>query len=134
MAPALPAPVPEPDVVEYVRDLDRLKVARATGILPPEVGRWAVEQLSESMSVTTRRVARDRLLQEAARRLSGSTWAKARRLEREIRAVRGERPQPRRASGHVIDTAITRAVREALALDPGAPTSLDQLVRILQGR
>ena len=132
--PRPPAPVPDADVAEYLAYLERLRVARDTGRLPPDVGRWAVRELSESMSVTTRQMARNRLLQEAARRLSGSTWAKARRLQGEILALRGERPRHRRAPGHVIDTAITRAIRDALHLDPGAPTSLDQLVRILQGR
>jgi hypothetical protein len=84
------------------------------------------------MAVSTRQAARNRLLQEAARRLSGSTWAKARRLEREILALRGARPRSRRAPGSVVDGLVRRTVREAMALDPQVPATPRQLLRILQ--
>lgn len=111
--------------------LARLRVATETGRLPRDVGQWAVEALTEALPATARRMARDRALRAAANMLSGSPWARARRLEREILAARGLRP--RRARVQPREATVAYHVAQALAIDPGAPTSMRHLLRVVTG-
>jgi hypothetical protein len=109
--------------------LARLRVATVTGKLPEDVGRWAVETLTEMLPATARRMARDRHLRTACAMLSGSPWSKARRLEQEIRAVRGQRAP--RARVRPQEATVAFHVRQALALDPETPVSMRHLLRVV---
>jgi hypothetical protein len=109
--------------------LSRLKVATVTGKLPEDVGRWAVETITEMLPATARRMARDRHLRTAVNMLSGSPWSKARRLEQEIRAARGLRAG--RARVRPQEATVAFHVRQALAIDPETPASLRHLLRVV---
>jgi hypothetical protein len=113
---------------EHVQQLARLRAATATGALPRDLGMWALDLLAELEPAAERVERRNGLLRAAAGRLSGSRWAKARRLERELRAA-GSRLRTRAAE---VDDGIRALVAEALAVDPDAPTSLRQLLRVLE--
>lgn len=110
--------------------LARLRVAGETGRLPPDVAAWAIQVCTEHLPATARRMARDRHLRAAALLVSGTTWAKARRLEQEILALRGRRPH-RPARG--IGATVTARVRQALVIDPETPSSMRHLLRIVTG-
>jgi hypothetical protein len=109
--------------------LARLKVAVVTGTLPEDVGRWAVEAITETLPATARRMARDRHLRTAVSLLTGSAWSKARRLEQEIRAVRGQRAP--RARVRPQEATVSWHVRQALAIDPETPASMRHLLRVV---
>jgi hypothetical protein len=109
--------------------LSRLKVATVTGNLPEDVGRWAVEIITDTLPATARRMARDRHLRTACNMLSGSPWSKARRLEQEIRAVRGERAPRARVRSR--EATVAWHVRQALAIDPETPVSMRHLLRVV---
>ena len=111
--------------------LIRLQVASETGRLPVDVGRWAVAQLTDRLPQIARQNARNRHLRVAANLISGTTWAKARRLEQEVLAARGRRP--RRARVRPREATVAYHVRQALALDPDTPASLRHLLRVVTG-
>lgn len=111
--------------MNWADGISRLKVSVATGRIPRDVGEWALLQLSEIAPVAARLEERDGLLRGAVSGLSGSRWAKARRLQREIVAASSGRTRP------VEDDPVRAAVRRALALDPGTPRSVRQLLRVL---
>jgi hypothetical protein len=102
--------------------LARARVAVVTGRWPPDLARDVVERLAELAPVAERMEARNVLLRQAAALVSGTRWAKARRLEREI----GE------ATGRVThaDDGVRELVERALELGP-APREVRQLFRIL---
>src|SRR5689334_19370623 len=110
---------------EFTSQLARLRVAAATGRLPPDLGDWAVAELEAVAPVAERVDARNRFLQQAAARLSGSRWAKASRLARELEAA-GSRHCDRSA-----DDGVRELVSRALEADPAAPRSVRQLFRVL---
>jgi len=107
----------------------RLNVAAVTGKLPEDVGRWAVQVCTEHLPAIARRLARDRHLRLAANLLSGSAWAKARRLEREIQIARGRRAHPVRV--RMRSATVAYHVRQALAIDPATPASTRHILRVL---
>lgn len=110
-------------MVTFAEQLARLRVAAATGVLPADVGRWALEAIGEQGAEAERIERRNLILREAASRVSGSRWAKARRLEQEIQAVRaGSRMRGQ--------DGVRPLVRRALAAGP-APESLRHLLRVL---
>jgi hypothetical protein len=117
------------DPESAVAFLSRLTVAVATGKLPADVGRWAVDVCREHLPSIERRMARDRLLRQASYLLSGSAWAKAGRLKREILTARGVRPAYARIRPQ--ETGVRYFVQRALALDPATPASTRQLFRII---
>jgi hypothetical protein len=107
----------------------RLRVACSTGHLPPDLGRELLEVLVSTAHRGDRAEARNALLRQAAERITGSRWAKARRLEAEIAAhARG----CRRCGGG--DEAVCALVVAALeAAGPGGGRLLvRQLLRILE--
>lgn len=107
--------------------LDRFRVAVVTGHLPSDLGEEVLELLTAPpKGGRQQRVAeRNELLRKAAALVSGSAWAKARRIQREIESPTGGD-----------DTDGVRAiVRRALEIDrfAPAPQSMKQLLRILSG-
>lgn len=113
----------------WAEQLARLRVAADTGHLPPDVARWAVEQLEELGPVGARIAARNARLRAAAALLSGSRWARAARLEAEIEALLdGPGPRYQRSADDVL-----ALVREALEVAPEGRRRLEirQLFRIL---
>lgn len=104
--------------------LARLRVAVATGHLPADLGRWALARLVDAAAGAERIALRNRLLREAAALLPGSTWARARALRAEILAM---------ARRHTAAGEVRELVAAALEVDPDAPRSHRQLLRILGG-
>ncbi|ABC81614.1 hypothetical protein [Anaeromyxobacter dehalogenans] len=103
----------------------RLRVAAATGVLPKDLGRWLVEFVTENAHRSERVRIRDDLLREAASRLSGSRWAKAKRLETEIAAsLKGRTPS--------YDDGAAGLVAQALEVGPRTRLARRQLLRILR--
>lgn len=102
--------------------LRRVRVAVATGHLPPDLGRWVLAQLTEHAPVAERMALRNELVRQAAALLSGSTWSRARQVRAELLAM-GRR---RRTVGEVREL-----LAEALELDPDCPRSVRQLLRVL---
>jgi hypothetical protein len=115
---------------EHVQQLARLRTATATGVLPRDLGMWALELLGELEPAAERVERRNALLREAAGRVSGSRWARARRIGQEIRAL-GMHPRLRERAA---DDGVRELVARALDVDPGLPTSLRQLLRVLDAR
>ncbi len=111
-------------LAEYVA---RLRVAATTGTIAPEVARWAAETIEEVGAAAERVAARNRLLREAASLVSGSTWAKARRLEREVKALAAHPALRERA----LDDGVRDLVAEALDAAP-APQTARHLYRIIR--
>lgn len=116
---------------EHVQQLARLRTATATGALPRDLGLWALDLLAELEPAAERLARRDALLRAAAERLSGSTWAKARRLEREIRDLLALSRLRTRAAA--VDDGVRELVALALEADPDLPRSHRHLRRILDG-
>lgn len=110
----------------FAEQLARLRVAAVTGTVPPDLGRWAVEVIADLAPVAERLEARNVLLRAAAARLGGSRWARARRLEREIRTLAAGPRLCERAA----DDGVRELVARALELAP-APGEVRQLFRIL---
>ncbi|MCM2332756.1 MAG: hypothetical protein NDI82_02280 [Anaeromyxobacteraceae bacterium] len=110
----------------FAEQLARLRVAAATGVVPREVAAWAVEELEELAPAGERIDARNTLLREAAALVSGSRWAKARRLERELGAAAAGRGRTAAGADPVRDLVV-----RALQVDPAAALSARQLARIL---
>ena len=110
----------------FGHNLARLRVASQTGSLPPDLGRWAVAELEELAPAAERIDTRNALLREAAALVSGSLWARARRIEAEIQAARS-RVRVRSADLDGVRALVVRAVEA----DPDLPTSHRQLRRIL---
>jgi hypothetical protein len=135
------AVVDEPEAPELAVDLDdetaadflaRLRVASVTGRLPADVGAWAVQVAAEHLPDTARRMARNRYLRAGANMISGTTWAKARRLEQEILVVRGLRARRgTRGRWRPREVTVGYYVRAALAIDPSTPASVRQILNIL---
>jgi hypothetical protein len=98
-------------------NLARLRVARETGLLPPDLGEWALISLIELLPAATRIRERNRLLCAAASHLTGSDWSKAKRLRSEVEA------QSRRGGAVPVAEPVAMLVAQALAVDPGMPTS-----------
>ena len=110
----------------FGEQLARLRVARETGRLPADVAAWALELVVGLEPAAERVAERNRLLREAAGQLSGSRWARARRLQREIEAL-GSHPALRERAS---DDGVAEIVARACELAP-APRSLRQLLTIL---
>lgn len=111
----------------FAEQIARLRVATVTGHLPPDLGRSLLEVLVDAAPVAERITARNALLREAAGRIGGSRWAKAHRLEREVRALAAG-PLLRERAG--IDDGVRVLVAQALEMAP-APRSVRQLLIIL---
>ena len=110
----------------FHENLARLRVAAATGRIPPDLARWALDTIGEQSPVAERLERRNELLRAAADRVSGSRWAKARRLEREIQAL-AARPRLRESFA---DDGVRAVV--ARALEAGPAPGLRQLLRVLR--
>ena len=74
-------------------------------------------------------MARDAHLRTAAHLLTGSTWAKARRLKVEILVARGH--LTRRVRLKCRQRTVPYFVHAALQIDPETPASVRHLLRIL---
>ncbi len=106
----------------------RLRVAAATGVAPPDLIRWSLEAIIEMAPVAERVEARNTLLREAAARVSGTRWAKACRLARELRALATTPRLQERAD----DGGVRELVAHALDIGPGLPPVSDRhLYRLL---
>lgn len=112
----------------FGEQLARLRVAAVTGTLPRDVAAWAIEELEELAPAGERIAARNELLRRAGECLTGSLWAKSRRLEREIQAA-GSRLRQRSADVDGVRDLVARA----LEVDPDLPRSPKHLRRILRG-
>ncbi len=112
---------------EHVQQLARLRTATATGVLPRDLGMWALGLLAELEPAAERIERRNALLRAAAGRVSGSRWARARRLEQEIQAL-GMHPRLRVRAA---DDGVRELVARAFDIDADAPRSLRQLFRLL---
>ena len=110
----------------FADNLARLRVAAVTGAVPADLGRWAVETIAELAPVAERVEARNVLLRAAAARVSGSRWAKARRLEAEVEAL----SRPPRLRERAADDGVRDLVALAIEVAP-APGEVRQLLRIL---
>lgn len=107
--------------------LRRLRVARDTGHLPRDLGRWAVMQI-EVLEFGAFAV-RTRELQAAAQLIPGSLWARARALEALIRDVRALEA---RGNDLPLDGDTPSGfVARALYVDPDCPSSWRHLLRLL---
>ena len=109
--------------------LARLRVAVDTGRLPRDVGEWAVEVCQEHLPATQRRMVRDRLLRQAANLVTGSSWAKARYLQKAILEARGLRSHHARFLPRAV--SVGYFVERALRVDPETPASVRQVLRIV---
>jgi hypothetical protein len=116
-------------VPTFAENVTRLRVAAATGTIAPDLARWALDVIGEQGPAAERLERRNLLLREAAARMSGSRWAKARRIEQEIQSI-GSAPRLRKRSADV--DGVRALVRRSLAAGP-PPKSLRQLLRILDG-
>lgn len=112
---------------EHVQQLARLRTAVATGTLPRDLGMWALALIEDLEPAAERVERRNALLRAAAGRVSGSRWARAKRLERELAAL-GTHPRLR---DRAADDGVRDLVALALEADPGAPRSGRQLFRLL---
>ena len=101
--------------------LARLRVAIETGRLPSDLGRWALERLTEFASAADRAELRNALIRQAAELCEGSTWAKAHQLQAELVAAKRQS----------LGGEIRELLAEALEIDPACPCSVRQLTRIL---
>ncbi len=110
----------------FADNLARLRVAAATGVVPADLVRWVIETISSSAPSAELKEARNIMLREAAARVSGTRWAKARRIEREIREVSQASP----LSDHREEDGVREFVAKALELAP-PPESFRQLRRVL---
>jgi hypothetical protein len=108
--------------------LARLRVATITGHLPPDLGRWAVARLAEGLPAREIQDTRNACLLQAARRLSGGPWARARRLAREVARARAVGPL---AGAWPPNGTLAGEVAAALLIDPDLPTSPRHLLRVL---
>jgi hypothetical protein len=111
--------------VTFGEQLARLRVAAATGRLSQDLGRWVLRELERIAPVAAAREERDQALRAAVAGVSGSRWARARRLQRELLALGSGRARAAE------DDPVRAAVRRALALDADCPLSLRQLLRVL---
>jgi hypothetical protein len=102
-------------VSTFAEQLARLRVAAVTGKVAPDLGRWAVETIAALAPAAERVEARNVLLRAAAARMSGSRWARAGRLEEEIRAL-GMHPRLRERAA---DDGVRELVAHALEVGPG---------------
>lgn len=114
-----------------VRDLAallaRVRVARVSGTMTPELAEELLAELSERASASERQRERNRLLRDAAALVSGSLHAKARRLESEVRAARVGRRSP----GDDVD-GVRPLVWDAFRVDPSMPAGWRQMLRIIR--
>ncbi len=113
-------------MASFAAQLARLRVVTTTGRCPPDLAAWALQELEELAPAGERVDARNALLRQAAALVSGSRWAKARRLEREIRAAW---PRLRERAADV--DGVAALVARAIEVDPDLPRSHRQLRRIL---
>jgi len=112
----------------FAAQLSRLRVVLTTGQCPRDLAAWALEELEELAPAGERVATRNGLLREAAALVSGTRWAKARRLEHEIQALDAHPGLRERAA----DDGVRPLVAQALAVDPGLPRSHRQLRRVLR--
>ncbi len=112
-------------MVSFAEQLARLRVAAVTGVAPADLVCWAAKVIVELAPVAERVETRNVLLRSAAEQVSGSRWAKAVRLEREIRALSASPPLRERAA----DDGVRALVARALAVAP-APKSRRRLLRL----
>jgi hypothetical protein len=115
--------------VDAEKLLQLIHAARTRTPLPAELGPWLAALALSSMSTTDRVAARDACLRRAASLVPGGPWAKVTTLRDEIRAVRDEwtlhsrfPPPPGSITAHVV---------AALLIAPDAPSSVSQLLRII---
>ena len=104
----------------------RLRVARWSGLLPPDLGDALLDVFDAMSSRAERRRARDYWLRRAAERFSGSAWVRAGIVHADLIAQSRQRwPECRDP-----DTDWRGCVSAALQVDPRVP-SRKQIARIL---
>ena len=113
-----------------LEQLARFRVAIATGRLPRDLGDWALARLTESLSAADRMRRRNALLREAAARIDGSLWAKARAVHELLECFR---TYPALVGcAWYPPGSPEQLVQEAMRIDATAPTSLRHLINILR--
>ena len=105
----------------------RVRVASVSGTMTPELAAELLAELSDRARPSERADARNQLLREAAGKVSGSLFAKAKRLESEALAARVGRRSP----GDDLD-GVRPLVWEAHRVDPDMPAGWRQLMRIIR--
>lgn len=89
----------------WAEQISRLRVAAAVGTLPRDLGEWVLAQLEAIAPAAARLEERDALLRGAVAGLSGSRWARARRLQRELLALGSRRTWPAEDGVNLFDSA-----------------------------
>ncbi|WNG37877.1 hypothetical protein F0U61_32495 [Archangium violaceum] len=106
--------------------MSRVRVAGVTGAITPDLAAAVVAELGRRAGAAERSDIRNELLRQAAELVSGTRYAKAKRLEREALAAKSGR----RAADADVD-GVRPLVERALEVDPEMPTSWRQMERIL---
>ena len=110
--------------------LTRVRVAGVTGQMTPDLAQALLDELRRRAAPNERHAVRNQLLREAAGLISGTLYAKAKRLAAEAGVVTSSRPSPIGPA----DDGVRALVRQALTIDPDMPTSWRQQLRILEER
>ena len=114
---------------EHLDQLARLRTAVATGQLPRDLGVWVLDLVEELEPAAERLERRNELLRAAAGRMSGSRWAKAGRLERELQELVAGPRLLARSAGPAVE--VRELVAKALEICGETPRSRRQLFRLL---
>jgi hypothetical protein len=107
--------------------LARLRVAAASGHLPPDLATWVLERVT--VPVAARKRERAELLRRAAAMVPGTRWVKVRALQAQIAALRCAPSTFDRF--HPVADSFAGLVLLALRIAPDCPVSRRQLLRIV---
>lgn len=105
----------------YPEQLARMRVAMATGHIPPDLAAWVLEELVERAAIEERIEARDTLIRAAAALLPGSTWARARQIRAELDALT-------RSHGALAGARALLAEAEKLYPCPASPRQISRIL------
>ncbi len=109
----------------------RLRVAIATGRLPPDLGAWTLARVVETLEAAERRAQRNALLRAAGDCLGGSRYARAVEVLDIIREF--DRAPGLLKAGWFHESTPHALVQAALRLHPELPRTRRHLLRILAG-
>ncbi len=106
--------------------MSRVRVASVTGAMTPDLARELLAELGRRAAPAERHDIRNELLRQAAQLVTGTVYAKARRLEQEATAAKARRRSP----DADVD-GVRSLVERALEVDPEMPCGWRQMLRIL---
>jgi hypothetical protein len=110
----------------------RLRVAIATGRLPPDLGAWTLARVVETLEAAERRAQRNALLRAAGDCLGGSRYARAVEVLDIIREF--DRAPGLLKAGWFHEETPHALVQAALRLHPKLPRTRRYLLHILARR